>query len=94
MIDDWLYISGLVHAYERKLPVEEDVYSDFYLPQGNVYIEFWGLENEAAYLKRKEVKKSIYAKYGYNLIELTDSDIMNLDDALPRILLKFGISTE
>jgi len=94
MVDDWLYISGLVHAYERKLPVEEDVCSDFYLPQGKVYIEFWGLENEEAYLRRKKTKKAIYEKYGYNLIELSDPDIMNLDDVLPRILLKFGISTE
>ncbi len=94
MIDDWLYISGLVHAYERKLPVEEDVYSDFYLPQAKVYIEFWGMENEEAYLKRKRIKKEVYEKYTYNLIELTDSDIMNLDDILPRALLKFGISTE
>jgi len=94
MIDDWLYISGLVHAYERKLPIEEDVYSDFYLPDGKVYIEFWGMENEPAYLRRKGIKQLIYKKYDYNLIELTDSDIMNLDDVLPKVLLRFGISTE
>jgi hypothetical protein len=32
VIDNSLYEYGLAHAYERKLPVEEDVYSDFYIP--------------------------------------------------------------
>lgn len=94
LIDNWLYTSRLVHAYERKLPVEEEVYSDFYLPDGKVYIEFWGMESDAKYAKRKEEKLKIYEKYGFNLIELTDSDLMNLDDVLPRTLLKFGISTD
>ena len=31
MIDNWLYIAEIVHAYERKLPIEENVYCDFYI---------------------------------------------------------------
>lgn len=91
LIDNWLYMSEIVHAYERKLPVEEDVYCDFYLPVGKVYIEFWGLENDAKYIERKKIKLEIYKKYGFKLIELEDSDILNLDDILPKKLLKFGI---
>lgn len=91
LIDNWLYMSEIVHAYERKLPVEEDVYTDFYLPVGKVYIEYWGLENDPKYQKRKEEKLKIYEKYGFNLIEIQDEDIKNLDDILPKKLLKFGI---
>jgi hypothetical protein len=91
LIDNWLYMSEIVHAYERKLPVEEDVYCDFYLPVGKVYIEYWGLENDERYAVRKKVKIDIYNKYGFNLIEIDDEDIQNLDDVLPRKLLKFGI---
>jgi hypothetical protein len=91
LIDNWLYMSEIVHAYERKLPIEEDVYCDFYLPVGKVYIEYWGLENDAKYLNRKKEKLRIYEKYGFNLIEIEDNDIQNLDDILPRKLLKFGI---
>jgi hypothetical protein len=40
LIDNWLYMQGIVHAYERRLPIEEECYCDFYLPKG-VYIEFW-----------------------------------------------------
>ncbi|CAG35382.1 hypothetical protein [Desulfotalea psychrophila] len=40
LIDNWLYMAEIVHSYERKLPIEEDVYSDFYIPTGKVYIEY------------------------------------------------------
>lgn len=93
LIDNWLYMSEIVHAYERRLPIEEEVYCDFYLPVGKVYIEFWGLENDEKYLNRKIEKLRIYEKYGFNLIELVDTDIQNLDDLLPKKLLKFGIQT-
>lgn len=39
LIDNWLYMAEIVHAYERKLPIEEDVHSDFYIPTGKVYIK-------------------------------------------------------
>lgn len=91
IIDNALYEYKLAHAYERKLPIEEDLYSDFYIPSENVYIEFWGMENDPKYLERKKVKLEIYKKYDFKLIELTDEDILNLDDHLPKKLLKFGI---
>ncbi len=91
IIDNWLYNKGIVHAYEKRVPIEENLLSDFYLPQGKVYIEFWGYENKPEYLKRKKIKQNIYKKYGLDLIELTDNEVQNLDDILPRMLLKFGI---
>ncbi len=91
LIDNWLYMAEIVHAYERKLPIEEEVYSDFYIPSGKVYIEYWGYENDAKYQARKKKKIALYKKYGFNLIELTDKDVQNLDDVLPRLLLKYGV---
>lgn len=93
LIDNWLYMVEVVHAYERKLPIEEDMYCDFYIPTGKVYIEYWGYENEPKYLARKKVKQELYKKYDFKLIELNDKDVLNLDDVLPRMLLKFGVQT-
>lgn len=93
LIDNWLYMAEVIHAYERKLPIEEDVYCDFYLPTGKVYIEYWGYEEAEKYLKRKHEKQAIYKKYDFNLIELTEKEVQNLDDILPRELLKHGIKT-
>ena len=91
LIDNWLYMAEIVHAYERKLPIEENVYCDFYIPTGKVYIEYWGDDNDPKYLAHKEKKLAVYKKYGFKLIELGDADVQNLDDILPRLLLKFGV---
>ena len=82
IIDNWLYRREIVHAYERRVPIEEELFCDFFIPIGKVWIEYWGLEDKE-YLKRKELKKELYKKNDKNLIELTDKDIENLDDLLP-----------
>lgn len=94
LIDNWLYMAGIVHAYERRLPIEEEVYCDFYIPSGKVYVEFWGLENEPQYRERQQQKRAIYQKYGFKLIELSDEHVRNLDDYLPQKLRQFGIAVE
>jgi len=91
IIDNALYDYKLAHAYERKLPIEEEVYSDFFIPTENVYIEFWGMEDDPKYAERKRAKIELYKKYDFKLIELNDNDISNLDDFLPKKLLKFNI---
>lgn len=96
LIDNWLYQYGLIHAYERKLPIDEDVYCDFYIPSGNgrpqaVYIEFWGLENDPKYTARKNKKIEIYKREGLSLIELNDADLQNIDDILAKKLRQFKV---
>ena len=91
MIDDWLFNRHIAHAYERKLPVEEDALCDFYLPQGNVYIEFWGKEDDAAYVRRMEEKREIYRRNSLKLISLTDSELYRLDDHMPGLRRRHGV---
>lgn len=89
LIDNWLFRNEIVHAYEKRVPIEEEVYCDFFIPLGQkVWIEYWGSE-ETSYLKRKELKKKLYATHKKNLIELTDKDIENLDDTMPIKLRKY-----
>lgn len=95
IIDDWLYHSRIAHAYERKLPIEETQYCDFFINCGKgVYIEYWGEGSDPKYTSRTEQKRETYKKYGLQLIELTDKEVSNLDDVLPVKLLEFGISIE
>ncbi|MBK8226760.1 MAG: glycerol kinase [Flavobacteriales bacterium] len=96
LIDNYLYQCGIVHAYERKLPIEEDCYCDFYIPHGPrspqaVYIEFWGLEDDPGYADRKKRKRELYQRHEIPLIELNNEDLANLDDVLARKLLKYNI---
>jgi hypothetical protein len=67
IIDNTLYEYEIVHSYEKKLPVEEEVYTDFYLPKGKVYIEYWGMESDPKYQERKQKKLEIYRNMIYNL---------------------------
>lgn len=65
IIDNALHDYKLAHAYERKLPIEEELYSDFFIPTENVYIEFWGMEDDPEYAQRKKAKIEIYKKYDF-----------------------------
>lgn len=67
IIDNWLYSSGIKHAYERKIDVSEiqDLTPDFYIPEYNgtkdIYVEFWGYgEENKKYQQIKEYKMSVY----------------------------------
>lgn len=84
LIDNWLYNHGLAHAYERRPPIPEDLKCDFYVPAAKSYIEYWGLEGDEEYLKRKQTKLVLYEKHGLRLVELKETDIVRLDDILGR----------
>lgn len=92
-IDNWLYNHNYVHAYEKSVYMESDpdaiVLSDFYLPQGELYIEFWGLTDDEKYSKRKETKINLYDTNNYKRLDLYEKDIKRLNDILPRELGKY-----
>ena len=87
LIDNWLYHNKYVHAYEKKVFMEtepdEVVLSDFYLPQGEVYIEFWGKDDEK-YNMRRERKLQLYKDNGYKVINIEPDEIKILGDVMPR----------
>ncbi|MGI9337332.1 MAG: hypothetical protein ACR2P4_02325 [Gammaproteobacteria bacterium] len=90
IIGNYLHNRGIKHTRGRKLPVEEDFYCDFYLPEKQVYIEYWGLD-DPEYLQKKTDKLAVYKKYNFKLIQLHDAEVQNLDDHMPRLLRQFGI---
>ncbi len=92
MIGNWLYLAEIPHAYQRRLPIAQELYADFYLPQGQVYIEFWGDATSSGELKTKLVKQEIYQQQEFALIEVERADLEHLDEVLPRLLLKYGIA--
>ena len=98
VIDNMLYDYGITHAYERELPIAETVKCDFYIPPRNggmaVYIEFWGISNDEEYLHRKKMKQEIYKRENYNLINIEEHHLDNLDGYLPKELLQYKIKVE
>ncbi|MBO1403077.1 glycerol kinase [Vibrio cholerae] len=91
LIDNWLYLAGVVHAYQRPLPIEEEVTSDFYLPSGKVYLQFWGTDEGDIAPSEQQKTRALYQAHGLALIEIQSHEITQLDDILPAKLREFGI---
>ena len=93
IVADWLYSHFFSFSYEKRLPIVEELYSDFFLNKEKLYIEVWGLES-TKYLDRKEKKIKMYAENGYKMIGLDDDDIKNIDDFLPLKLAELGFKID
>lgn len=91
IIDNWLYMNGVVHAYDRQLPIEQDVLSDFYLPTGKVYLQFWGDDSGTTPVKQQDKIRAIYQAHNFSLIEVVPEEIDKLDEVLPAKLKRYGI---
>ena len=88
---NWLYLAQLAHAYQRALPTEELVYADFYVPEGNVYIDCWEIDIPALELSGKLHRRELYRELNLRHLEINASDVERLDEVLGRGLLSFGI---
>lgn len=70
IIDNYLYILGIKHEYEKKIKIfNQKVKSDWFLPDLDVYIEYWGFHGKN-YLKRKKEKIKFYKKAKLKLISI------------------------
>ena len=84
MIDEWLNRNGIPHEADVPLPFlvhARPARCDFYLPEQNVYIEFWGLDTPE-YLERKAYKIRQYEALGLRRIDLGDRDLFDLDKSM------------
>ena len=89
--DNFLFKNRIAHCYERPLSIddnpEHDLHPDFYLPDLQLYIEHWGMEDNEQYNSEKEYKIPLYQKLKITLIcthENTDS--VDIESALRRKL--------
>ena len=74
LIDNYLFGTRIAHAYEQEIYLQDGtkMVPDFMAitPKGNVYIEFWGMEGNPEYDKRREAKKKLYKENGLELVEI------------------------
>ena len=91
-IANWLYVNKFSFEYERQVifnKSNESAHCDFYLPDYDVYIEYWGMTNDSAYMDYKQWKEPLYAENGLKLISLTPSDLKNFRDRFTLALRKY-----
>lgn len=85
----WLYLAGLTHATQRRLPVAEELYADFYLPRHRVYVECW--DESGAGLAARMHRRDVYQKLGFAVIDVELKDGARVDDIMTRAMRKLGI---
>ncbi|WP_101757102.1 hypothetical protein [Oceanicoccus sp. KOV_DT_Chl] len=86
----WLYMAGIAHACQRRLPVAEELIADFYLPAYQLYIECWD-DGKSAGLAQRMKRKDWYAKSGVAVIDIEKDDLLQLDEVLTRQCRKHGV---
>ena len=92
-IADWLATHGLAYRYDAKFRIigEFQIRPDFYLPELDVYIEYWGLDTPQ-YKMSMYKKQALYQQEGKKLISVYPKDLPGLNALLAAKLRHFGFA--
>lgn len=92
-IADWLTAHGVAYRYDAKFRIiaEFQIRPDFYLPELDVYIEYWGLDTPQ-YKMSMYKKQTLYQQEGKRLISVYPQDLPGLDRLLAAKLRLYGFS--
>lgn len=90
-IAEWLAAHGVAYRYDAKFRIigEFQIRPDFYLPELDVYIEYWGL-NTPQYKMSMYKKQTLYQQEGKRLISVYPADLPRLGCLLAEKLRVFG----
>jgi hypothetical protein len=90
-IAEWLTAQGIAYRYDAKFRIigEFQIRPDFYLPELDVYIEYWGLDTPQ-YKMSMYKKQTLYQQEGKRLISVDPADVPRLDAHLTAKLRLFG----
>ncbi|MFX1390827.1 MAG: hypothetical protein ACFE9Z_12255 [Promethearchaeota archaeon] len=82
IIDNLLLHLNIKHEYENTIKIRgKNVKYDWYLPDYNVYIEYWGYYGKK-YMKRKQEKLDLYRKGRLKLISIEDEMLEDIHSNL------------
>jgi hypothetical protein len=92
-IAEWLTAHGFAYRYDAKFRIiaEFQIRPDFYLPELDVYIEYWGLDTPQ-YKMSMYKKQTLYQQEGKRLISVFPQDLPTLDQLLASKLRHLGFS--
>ena len=90
-IAEWLTANGITYRYDSKFRIiaEFQIRPDFYLPELDLYIEYWGLDTPK-YKMSMYKKQMLYQQEGKRLISVYPKDLPTLDTLLKQKLKLFG----
>lgn len=82
-IGDWLAAKGIAYRYDARVLMAggDRIRPDFYLPEFDLYIEYWGMDTPA-YVANRQKKQILYQRERKRLISLSFRDFDRLEDVL------------
>lgn len=91
LIADWLAKHNIAYRYDERFRILSGhaIRPDFYLPELDVYVEYWGMET-ADYKIGMLKKQQLYQQQGKRLISLYPADAHRLETVLPTKLAILG----
>lgn len=94
-IADWLAARGIPYRYDDKFQIIQGyaIRPDFYLPQLDVYVEYWGMDS-TDYKIGMLLKQKLYQQQCRKLVSLHPDDLARLDTVLGDALARLGLGVE
>ncbi len=92
-IADYLKRKKIIFVHEKEIVIDKTfgpfllpfpqikLHPDFYLPEFEIFVEYWGLMHKKDYKEKHDLKQLAYKKNKVDLIDLYPEDLKNLDEA-------------
>jgi len=92
-IAEWLTAHALTYRYDNKFRIigEFQIRPDFYLPELDIYVEYWGLDTPQ-YKMSMYKKQTLYQQEGKQLVSIYPKDLSALDSIMKTKLRHYGFS--
>ncbi len=89
-IADWLAARQIASVYDERFRVARDtlIRPDFYLPEFDLYIEYWGMDTPE-YNANRQKKLWLYQRAGKKLVSISFQDLPNLEAVLSLKLSRY-----
>lgn len=82
-IGDWLAARGISYRYDERMMIAggDRIRPDFYLPEYDLYIEYWGMDTPE-YMLNRRMKQILYQRERKKLISISFRDFDRLEEVL------------
>ena len=89
-IADWLETRKIAYVYDERYRIARDtlIRPDFYLPEFDLYIEYWGMDTPE-YNANHQKKLWLYQRAGKKLISISFRDLPDLEGVLSLKLSRY-----
>jgi hypothetical protein len=67
------------------------MWCDWYVPDHDIYVEYWGMTDDAGYRRTRERKIEEYKRLQLKLLSIERKDLDNLDETLRERFRELGV---